>query len=184
MPLDVGVGLLLGVLLHNLTGYNYGLSLSVGVISALLPDLDYVWKAIQTKRLPHSEHRDGLHYPLIVVPVVGLLGFLINPAVGLVLALGTLSHFIHDSVGIGFGIKWLVPFKKNSYLFLFQIKTPANKDMPKQRMYSWNDAERAEMIRKYAYDDWIRFVYLQFNPFGTFEYSVLALGMIVAYLNS
>ncbi len=74
MPLNVGVGLLLGVLLSYLTGYNYGLCLALGVSAALLPDLDYVWKAIKTKRLPHSEHRDGLHYPIIVIPVVGLLG--------------------------------------------------------------------------------------------------------------
>lgn len=184
MPLDIGVGLLLGVLLSSLTSYNYGLCLALGVSATLLPDLDYVWKALQTKRLPHSEHRDGLHYPIIVIPVVGLLGWLINPYIGLIFALGTFSHFLHDSIGIGFGIKWLYPFKKNSYLFLFQISTPTNKDMPKQRLYSWNDSERAEVIRKYAYPDWIRFVYFKFNPFGIFEYSVLLIGVIVAVINS
>lgn len=66
MPLDGGVGLLLGVLLSSLTSYNYGLCLALGVSAALIPDLDYLWKALQTKRLPHSEHRDGLHYPIIV----------------------------------------------------------------------------------------------------------------------
>jgi LexA-binding, inner membrane-associated putative hydrolase len=180
MPLDIGIGLILGVLLSSLTALNYKLCLVIGIGACLLPDLDYVWKAIQTRRLPHSEHRDGLHYPLIVVPITGLLGALINPYVGLIIGFGTLLHFIHDSVGIGFGIKWLFPFNKNSYLFLFQIKTPANASMPKQRLYSWNDAERDEMIKKYAYDDWIRYVYFQYNPFGLFEYSFLLLGIVIA----
>ncbi len=111
MPLDIGIGLLLGIWLNALTGYSYMLCLAVGPLACLAPDLDYIWKIIQTKKLPHSEHRDGLHYPLIVVPFVGLLGILIHSYVGLILALGTLSHFIHDSVGIGFGVKWLFPFK-------------------------------------------------------------------------
>lgn len=183
MPLDIGVGLLLGVLLSSLTSYSYGLCLVLGVSATLLPDLDYVCRALQTKRLPNSEHRDGMHYPLIMIPTVGLLGWFIDPYIGLVLALGTFSHFLHDSIGIGFGIKWLYPFKKNSYLFLFQIDTPTNKEMPKQRLYSWNDSERAEMIRKYAYPDWIRFVYFKFNPFGMFEYSVLLVGVIIAVIN-
>jgi hypothetical protein len=182
MPLDIGVGLILGVLLSTFTALNYGLCLSVGVIAALLPDLDYVWKAIQTKKLPDSEHRDGLHYPILFIPFVVLVGLLLSPQIGLVFALGSLCHFLHDSVGIGFGIKWLFPFKKNSYLFLFQIKTPTNKNMPRQRFYSWNDAERAEMIRKYAYPGWIKYVYFQPNPFGLFEYAGLLLGIFVAVI--
>lgn len=180
MPLDIGVGLILGVLLSTFTSFSYGFSLGLGVMSTLLPDLDYVWGLIKTKRLPHSEHRDGLHYPLIFVPLVGLLGCLIDPCIGGVFALGSLLHFIHDSVGVGFGVKWLYPFKKNSYLFLFQIKTPTNKDMPKKRVYSWNDKERAEMIRRYAYSRWIRHVYLRPNLFGIFEYSVLGIGILVS----
>jgi hypothetical protein len=182
MPLDVGVGLILGVLLNTQTDFNFEICLGLGVASTLLPDLDYVWKLIRTKKLPHSEHRDGLHYPLIFVPLVGLLGWFIDPSIGLIFTLGSLMHFIHDSIGIGFGIKWLYPFKKNSYLFLFQIKTPTNKTMPKQLFYSWNDEERAEMIRRYAYPGWIRFVYLQPNPFGIFEYSILVIGIIVTVI--
>ena len=180
MPLDVGVGLLLGVLLNGLTNYDYGLCLAIGVTASLLPDLDYLWKIIRTKSLPQSEHRDGLHYPILVVPILGLIGSAINPYIGLTLALGAFIHFMHDSVGIGFGIKWLFPFKKNSYMFLFQIKTPANIDMPKQRLYSWNDKERNEMIKRYSYPGWIKFVYFQPNPWGTFEYSFLLIGLIVA----
>lgn len=184
MPLDIGVGLMLGVLLSSLTTLGYGWSLAIGVSATLMPDLDYIWKAIRTKKLPNSEHRDGLHYPLIIVPLAGIIGLVINPHVGLILALGTLIHFVHDSVGIGFGVKWLFPFKQNSYLFLFQIKTPKNKNMPKQRLYSWSDKERSEMIRKYAYPNWITYVYLHPNVYGLFEYSIFAIGVVIAILAS
>lgn len=40
------------------------------------------------------------------------------------------------------------------------------------------------MIKKYAYPDWIRFVYFKFNPFGMFEYSVLLFGLIIAAMYS
>jgi hypothetical protein len=180
MPLDIGVGLVLGVFLSMLTSLNYSLCLALGILAALLPDLDYIWSVLRTKRLPHTEHRDGLHYPLIFVPAAGLVGCLFDPWVGLVFALGSLCHFIHDSIGIGFGVKWLYPFRNNSYLFFFQIKTPANKNMPKQRLYSWNDKQRAEMIKKYVYPDWIKYVYFRPNPFGLFEYAVLLLGICVA----
>lgn len=179
MPLDIGAGLILGVLLSLLTTINYALCLSIGVAAALLPDLDFVFSYLRSKKVPTTEHRDGLHYPLIVIPVIGLMGLAVSPAVGAVFALGSLIHFIHDSIGIGFGIKWLYPFRKNSYLFLFQIKTPANAAMPKQKFYSWSDRERAEMIKKYAYPDWIRYVYFQLNPYGMFEYFILALGLVV-----
>jgi membrane-bound metal-dependent hydrolase YbcI (DUF457 family) len=179
MPFDTGIGLILGVLLNSNTELNLLLCLIIGIFASLLPDLDFVYKYLKTQKVPTTEHRDGLHYPLLVVPIAGAIGWLFNPEIGIVLAIGTLIHFLHDSIGIGFGVKWLFPFKKNSYLFLFQIKTPNNLDMPKKRLYSLTDKERAVMISKYGYNDWIRFVYLKPNPWGMFEYSVLIIGIIV-----
>jgi len=178
--MDIGLGLIVGVILSQLTTLNYPVCLALGVASTLLPDLDYVWSLVVNHRQPHSEHRDGLHYPLLLVPIVGLAGSLVAPVVGWVLALGTLLHFLHDSVGIGFGIKWLFPFRKNSYLFFFHLRTPASIDMPRKRFYSWDDAERNEMIRKYAYSKWIQYVYFRPNLFGMTEYAILVAGIITA----
>ncbi len=183
MPLDIGVGLLLGVILSDSVDLTYPVCLLIGVVAALIPDLDFLYTFSKTRKTPTTEHRDGLHYPLLVTPIIGLFGWIVNPYIGLILATGTLLHFVHDSVGVGFGIKWLFPFNKNSYLFLFQIKNPANKDMPKQRLYSWSDAERAEMMRKYGYKDWLRFLYFHPNPYGLFEYLLLAIGIVVSIAN-
>ncbi len=182
MPLDIGLGLLLGILLNDLTTVPYGLCLCLGIIASLLPDLDFMWKYLQAKRVPDTSHRDGLHYPLLVVPIVSVAGWLIKPEIGLIFGLGTLLHFIHDSVGIGFGVKWLYPFSKNSYQFFYHVGLPANKNMPRKMLQSWNDEERNEIHKKYADPDWIKHIYFQLHPFGIFEYLVFVIGMLAAII--
>lgn len=184
MPLDIGVGLLLGVLLHSITTLQYGICLILGVGASLLPDLDFIWQYVRTKALPDTSHRDGLHYPLLMVPIVGVIGWLIRPEIGIIFALGTLLHFVHDSIGVGFGVKWLFPFKKNSYLFFYHTGLPTNTDMPRKALHSWNDRERSEMHKKYADPHWIKHIYFQPHPFGIFEYLVFVLGVLVAIMHA
>jgi hypothetical protein len=183
MPLDIGVGLLLGILLSGLTTINYGLCLGIGVFASLLPDLDFIWQYIKFKVVPRTSHRDSLHYPVLFVPTVGIVGWLIQPYIGLIFALGALIHFMHDSIGVGFGVKWLFPVKKNSYLFLYQTGLPTNKDMPRKIIHSWNDHERQQASEKYRDPDWIKHIYFSVHPFGIFEYTVLVVGCIAAFLH-
>jgi len=184
MPLDVGVGLILGILLSHLNSYNHGLCLAIGVAASLLYDLDFIWSAVRTKSViaPGTEHRDGLHYPLIVIPFLGVLGSLINPALGLVLALGALLHFIHDSIGVEFGVKWLFPFKKNSYAFFYHTGLPTNKGMPREKLYSWSDKEREEARKRYGDPERIKHIYLRPHPYGVAEYAVCLVGVLAAVL--
>ncbi len=183
MPLDLGVGLLLGVLLDKISSLPYGVCLLIGLASSLLPDLDFILPYLKTRRQPDSSHRDGLHYPLIVVPIVGFLGYLIEPQIGLILALGCLLHFVHDSFGVGFGVKWLYPYKKNSYLFFYHAGLPTNKEMPRKKLHSWNDDQRKHMAEKFGDPDWIKNIYFRLHPFGVFEYAVLFVGIFAAMLN-
>lgn len=180
MPLDIGVGLFLGIFLNNITALNYGLCLALGVVACLLPDLDFIWPLFKIKRAPGSEHRDGLHYPLLEVPAVGIIGWIIMPEIGQIFALGSLLHFLHDSIGVGFGIKWLYPFKKNSYLFIYHAGLPTNKDMPRKKLHSWNNAERKAVSQKFGDPDWIRNIYFRPHPYGIFEYAVLIAGLVAA----
>lgn len=183
MPLDIGVGLLLGVASRQFIELPYIACLLLGIAAALLPDLDYVWRMIKPNGKLDSTHRDILHYPLLLSPSAALIGYIISPGVALLFLVGTLLHFIHDSIGVGFGVKWLYPFNKNSYMFFFQASTPRNKNMPKRVIYSWDDDQRAEMIETYGYDKWIRHLYFRLHPYGLFEYGVLLTGILVAYSN-
>jgi hypothetical protein len=182
MPLDVGLGLLLGILLNIISGFNYHLCLLIGVIACLLPDLDFVWPVITGKYSYKKPHRDGLHYPLIFIPVVGLAGLLIDPSIGIIFALGAFLHFIHDSIGIGWGVKWFFPFSKTSYSFLYRPKLAASRDMPQKLFYHWTDKERAESLAKYADPHWIKQIYFRPNIYGAIEYAVLIVGIVVSIL--
>jgi len=184
MPLDVGVGLILGVFLNMLSGFNYPLCLLIGVVACLLPDLDFIWQVLSGKYSSTSVHRDGLHYPLLFTPAVGILGLLINPYIGAVFAAGAFIHFVHDSIGLGWGVKWLFPFKNVSYAFLCRAGLPTEKDMLRKLFYHWTDQERDEGLAKYADPQWIQHIYFRFNIFGAVEYLVLAIGAIVAVVYS
>lgn len=181
MPLDIGFGLLVGILLHVLSGFNYLLCLAIGVLACLLPDLDYVWRALVSRKPPTSTHRDGLHYPLLFIPIVGMIGLAVDWYICLVLMLGALIHFLHDSIGVGWGVKWLFPFKKKSYMFLYRAGLPTNKEMPKKLLYSWTDKERDKAMHTYGDKNWIKHIYYNFHIFGIIEYAVLILGVAAAF---
>ena len=92
-----------------------------------LPDLDMVPYLLLRKRFGWRCHWDvGGHYPLIVLPLVGILTFLVarttnidNPIFATILVLAcTFTHFVHDSTALP-GFPWLSPFKKNVHMTLF-----------------------------------------------------------------
>jgi hypothetical protein len=182
MPLDIGVGLLLGIVMHGVSGLNYYDCLLLGTVACLLPDLDFVWPVLRGKYSYKKVHRDGLHYPLIFIPGVGLAGALLNPYVGLTFALGAFIHFAHDSQGIGWGVKWLFPFRNISYAFLYRAKLSADKGMPQKPYYHWTDEERAASMAKYADPHWITQIYFRPNLYGAIEYTVLAIGIIASLI--
>lgn len=184
MPLDIGIGLILGVILNSLTGIDYRVCLLIGLFACLLPDLDYLYKLLVTKRMPHSDHRDGLHFPLLFIPIIGIFGYLIDPYIGLVLAMGALIHFIHDSIGVGWGVKWLYPFDNKSHMFLYRAGLPTNKYMPKKMLYSWTDLERKIAMEKYGDPKWISNIYFKPHIFGLLEYSVFFTGLLFALYNA
>lgn len=184
MTLDIGVGLLLGVLLNNHTGIPYSWSLVIGILAALLPDLDFIIPSLIKRRIL-NEHREiwsSIHYPLIIIPAVSLIGFLFNPWVGLVMFLGTTMHFVHDSMGIGWGIKWLYPFKETTFCFLYRAPVKAEQGLPQKLVYRWNRREHAEIIKKYGdpTNAWFKDVYFHVNVWSIAEYSIFVLGLFVA----
>ncbi len=183
MPLDIGVGLLLGIVLSVLSGMNYELCLALGVVACLLPDLDFIWPLLRGKYSYKKAHRDGLHYPILFLPVVGAIGLLINPYVAATFVVGAFIHFLHDSIGIGWGVKWLFPFKNVSYAFLYRARLVAEKNMPKKLFYSWTDAQRNSEMAKYADPHWIKHIYFQFHIYGIIEYFVLVLGIVLSIMH-
>ncbi len=105
------------------------------------------------------------------------------PEIGLILALGCLLHFLHDSIGVGFGVKWLYPIRKNSYLFFYHAGSIYTKDMPRKKLHSWNDSERKATLDAFGDPDWIKHIYFRLHPYGIIEYTVLIIGIVVASIH-
>jgi membrane-bound metal-dependent hydrolase YbcI (DUF457 family) len=96
-----------------------------GMLFGFIPDLDEFWFFFKTKGFlvsPKSDqhHRKFFTHTPVTWLVLGGLVYWLAPneywkLVGVILVLGTWSHFFLDS--IEYGIMWLWPFKNELYAF-------------------------------------------------------------------
>jgi uncharacterized membrane protein len=121
----------------------------IGTIAGEIPDIDlfsFYFEKKKNKNSSHSNHREYLtHIPLFWITIsllISLFGLIISSsfiiALGFVFLVGTLSHFILDS--IDFGITWLAPMSSRRF-YLFPMKLI--KEDPKHVatggiLYYWN----------------------------------------------
>jgi hypothetical protein len=122
-----------------------------GVSLSLLPDLDALPELFKNGRVAaHAgnthDHRDGLHYPLIVVPVSFVLPYFLNgPFWAFMIGFNIFLHFAIDSFGLGWGVKWLYPFTNKNYKFDFQSTS---------LLKSWDPETLTEMIHHHGDPNW------------------------------
>lgn len=156
---DIGLGLIVATLICRMCGVEatYAHAL-VGIVFALLPDLDVISELKRMGKVAaHAgnvrDHREGLHYPLALVLVSGLGIYLwLGPVFGLIAAVAVFLHFVHDSFGTGWGVKWLWPFSMKNFKF-FCEKNNQNSLNP---VVSWTPEELRVAITKYGDPDWMR----------------------------
>lgn len=99
------------------------------------------------------KHRDLLHYPMLYLPLGSLLVLLLtNYFYSLLFLLCSLLHFLHDSIGVGWGIKWLWPFSNKNFK-LFSRKYPTKKRM---LVVSWTPEELEREVEA-AGDKWLKY---------------------------
>ena len=158
----------LGALMVHLAGRAFDVPLqwwhiAFGMGIALLPDLDVVFRWLRHKELwMHAgnteDHRDGLHYPLAYIMagtalVFGFFGHLWAILFGTI----SLLHFVHDSFGVGWGVKWLWPFNNKNYK-LFNEKDGS----PSRRLIvSWTPEELKNIVVEHGDPDWIKNLFLR-----------------------
>ena len=172
---DIGIGIFMAIATANLFAVPLDARLILaGVLFVLLPDIDAVFHVAAGKRMRSKfshEHRNVLHYP-IVYPVLGaLVAVFWGPLVACMFVAGAVAHFMHDSIGIGWGVKWLWPFSKRNFT-LYQVDT-----------YTWffwkTDREVWEIADRYGKDDWIRYYYFRPTVISIVEGSIF-LGALIA----
>jgi hypothetical protein len=175
MLLDIGIGIISSIFLSHA----FGISLSTpflgfGVLFSLLPDVDFLF-------LKTHQHRDILHYPLLIIPIGTLITSLFSYQLAMLFALVTFLHFLHDSIGVGWGIRWLYPFSQNYYAFFYQYDL-AKHNMPHKLIYDWSPADVERLSSRYGDKNWIKNIYLKFHPYALVEFFVFALALITLLL--
>ena len=150
MFLDVLFGLILGIISSLIFGTQDSIFfiLLFGVFCSLVPDIDFIIYFFQKKfKIDHfaHEHRDLLHKPIFFI-ITGIALLFHSPEIGIIWIVGTLYHFIHDTIDGGWGIMWLYPFSKKYYT-LASYST--------KKVFR-NKEEQREFASRYGDPDWFK----------------------------
>lgn len=181
MFLDIGIGIFLAVFLPKI----FGLGLSywlvfAGALFALAPDLDVFVELAKRGRIGgrvQGHHRELTHFPLTYFPFIFAVYYLGGSFYAWLFGLAVLAHFLHDSVGMGWGIKWLWPFSQRSYKFFSEKDGRFSTNL----IVSWRSDELNETIALYGDDHWFRNYYLKVHPIAVIEFTVFVLSLLVLY---
>jgi hypothetical protein len=124
---DIGIGIILSIVFSQIFSIELRTSFVVwGIVFSLLPDIDMLVYVCPSLKKVFGKHRGFSHYPIVYVPVVGLICFFSGLLWALYLGAAVFLHLVHDTFWIGSGITWLWPFSKKSFKFFPQdAKVPA-----------------------------------------------------------
>lgn len=182
MFLDIGIGILSAIFVSSLFQIKLtALFVFISILLAIFPDIDAVITIIKKgfKSLDHR-HRNIFHYPIIHFFIAVFIA-LFNLKFGALFLLNTFGHFLHDSIGIGWGVKWLWPFSKRNYKFFhpFLLK---NKKLKLGFLLSITDEElNEESFRQYGESDWFKKYYLRPSLIFIVEFIFFLISLFVLY---
>ena len=181
MFLDIGVGILTATFISFIfsTKITAGL-IFFAIIFALLPDADFLYFYPQRKDTKYDhKHRDIIHYPLLYLPIgTVIMSLLLGNMWATTFLIASFFHFLHDSIAIGWGIKWLYPFSKNNFSFFYLYSKKEKKGIRKL-LFSFNEENLPEYVREHGDKDWIANIYYKWHPIAIFEFCVFILSVIV-----
>ncbi len=184
MLFDIGIGVIIGIFFHSASGV-FALSSFVllGILFSLFPDIDFLIHFLRGGTFKEEyKHRNLLHVPLLLWPIGSTVIYFINPILVPMFLVGTLVHFLHDSIGIGWGVRWLYPFSKTHYAFIYRVRTGTFIKMPKKLLYTWTPDQVDEYAEIYHDEDWLRNIYFKWHPYALVEMTVFVVA--IAYLIS
>lgn len=181
MFLDIGVGILLSIW----TSWFFEVDLTfqllfLAIIFSLLPDIDFFVEFFKHGSVGGRvirEHRELIHFPLLYIPVILIVFLFFGTMWASLLGLSLLAHFLHDSFGIGWGIKWLWPFSKRTYKFFSE----KNGKLSSRVLMSWDQKELAETVSEHGDPNWIKNIYLRPSLINILECLSCIGALIVLY---
>ena len=183
MFFDIGAGILIAIFTSNYFGVHLGEALLMGgIVAALSPDFDflvYFFKNGITRE--DYNHRNLVHYPLLFLPIITYVAYVLGGNVWATLFfLGALSHFIHDSIAIGWGIKWLYPFSNKKFVFLYHHSKIEKRGLRKL-VFAFDNATLTKLVNEHGDDDWVKNIYYKWHPIAIVEFGVFLFSLISLY---
>lgn len=185
MPLDIAVGIFLAMGVSRFFGHDAtGTLVAAGIIFALLPDADYLAHLARGNSSKNAHrHRDLFHIPLLFIPIGVLILHPFGREWQILFGAASIAHFLHDSIGIGWGVQWLWPFLSEHYSFLYVYRPPNRADrMPRKWFYAWPHRDIESLAARYGDEDWIKNIYFKFHPFAMVEYAAFAIAIAALLL--
>jgi LexA-binding, inner membrane-associated putative hydrolase len=169
----------------------------IGILLSHLPDLDAVPELLRRGKIAASgeyvhDHREGLHYPIVFI-VLGLIFIKLSAFWGWLFLIVTMLHFVNDSYGTGWGIKWLWPLTSRNFKFFnrrvnryeWMLKRDGDwvdlsrDEINIRTIVSWSKAELPSYISRWGHDDWIEVYYYRLNAVGVIEYGLFFVSIIL-----
>lgn len=181
MQADIGLGIFVALLATKLFGIELSTQLVwMSVLFALLPDADFIVHAVMHRKMggkyAHT-HRDLFHYPLVYLLIGGVVAASFGILWFAVFMAASLAHFVHDSMGIGWGIKWMYPFSKK----ISKIFSNREGDLTMGAAVTWTEEELEKVAEEKGNEHWIRDIYFRWHPIGIVE-NLIFLSAIVVLL--
>lgn len=179
--LDVAVGIFLAIFASWFWGAGLNQRLiAPAVLFALLPDVDFwieFFKHGSVGGKEIREHREILHFPLAYVPIIFIVALVFGAMWAFLFGCGIFLHFLHDSVGLGWGIKWLWPLSHRSYKFFSE----RDGRFSSRLVVSWRPRELKWFVANYGDPNWFRNIYLRPHPISILETLSLFAAIIALY---
>jgi membrane-bound metal-dependent hydrolase YbcI (DUF457 family) len=183
MFLDIGVGILSAIFVSGYFNIHLSDLLVIGgILFALGPDADFILHFFKSGISREDyQHRNMIHYPLLYLPIGTAIAYLLGGEVWAVLFfIASTLHFLHDSIAIGWGIKWLYPFSNKNYVFLYHYSKVKKKGLRKLVLALDRDS-LAQAVEEHWDDDWLRDIYYHWHPIAVVEFGVFLMSLALLY---
>ncbi|MEK7481921.1 MAG: metal-dependent hydrolase [Patescibacteria group bacterium] len=176
---DIGFGIFSAIFISSIFKIELNfLVFIIAVIFALLPDIDFLFYLIKNKSGEEDyRHRDISHYPLIFIPIGMIALLFFGKEWSLLFSVSSFLHFVHDSIGIGWGIKWLYPFSTNNFAFLY-LYSGKEKNGLKKLIFSFNEKDLGFYAKEHGDADWVKNIYEKWHPIFIIEFLIFIIAVV------
>lgn len=153
------------------------------LLFSILPDLDFViYKIFGIYQDKGYKHRDLFHYPLLYLPIGFAILFVFSKILAIIFLIISTLHFLHDSIAYGRGVKWLFPFSKNSFAFIYLYSRVVKIGLW-QWVFVFNDKNLGKWDKEHGDENWIENIYYKVHPIAIIEFGVFFISLLLLYLS-